>query len=69
MSVDHDPVFIFLVDKVVEPQAVLLKKSGILQTRLWYPSVYSCRQPKPTTFTVAEWLVEIVQFLQDHLQL
>jgi hypothetical protein len=30
---EHDTtMFIFLVDEVVEPQAVLLKKSGILQT-------------------------------------
>jgi hypothetical protein len=30
---EHDTtVFIFLVDEVVEPQAILLKKSGILQT-------------------------------------
>ena len=27
-----------------------------------YFSVYSSGQPKPTTFIVAEWLVEIVQF-------
>jgi hypothetical protein len=33
MGMEHDTtMFIFLVDEVVEPQAVLLKKSGILQT-------------------------------------
>ena len=35
MSIEHDTtVFIFLVDEVVEPQAVLLKKSSLKSSKV-----------------------------------
>jgi hypothetical protein len=57
-----DPSFGWICHKICKTEQMISRerKKGIQ---------YSSGQPKPATFIVAERLVEIVQFLRNHLQI